>query len=174
MDGPICPACGCVVVDSDCGCLPCVEYGCGGHYGMDGVCDCCGLKHVTTTVTMPGTLNQVTFKLGIDDTPEEGRKDDSGKLDWSLFPWKGAEAIVRVLMFGARKYAPNNWKKVPDAKRRYFNATIRHMTAWIEGEENDPETGLPHLAHAGCCVLFLLAMTPDKTDSAERQKTEDR
>jgi hypothetical protein len=48
------------------------------------------------------------------------------------------------------------WQKVPNAKERYFAALMRHLTAWWDGERADPESGLHHLAHAGCCLLFLI------------------
>jgi len=85
----------------------------------------------------------------------EGIKFDGGKLPWELFPWDGAKEIVKVLQFGANKYAPRNWEKGIKYSR-IFGATIRHMTAWFLGETNDPETGLNHLAHAGCEILFAL------------------
>lgn len=50
----------------------------------------------------------------------------------------------------------DNWKTLPDARRRYYDAAIRHLTAWWDGECNDPESNLPHLAHAACCIIFLL------------------
>jgi hypothetical protein len=43
------------------------------------------------------------------------------------------------------------------AYSRLYAATMRHMTAWWEGEKADPETGFSHLSHASCCALFLLA-----------------
>ncbi len=89
---------------------------------------------------------------------DAGRKFDAGKEPWSLFPWEAGTWVVRVLDFGARKYSPDNWRRVPDAQRRYFDAAIRHLSAWQRGEKLDHETGLPHLAHAGCCVLFMLAL----------------
>ena len=88
----------------------------------------------------------------------EGFKADSGKPDWTIFPFDGAEPLVRVLEAGARKYARDNWRKVPDAVNRYRAAALRHLAADALGEVNDPETGLPHLAHAGCCLLFVLAL----------------
>ncbi len=87
-----------------------------------------------------------------------GRKNDQGKLKWSLLPLDAMREVVRVLMGGASKYAPNNWVHVPGARDRYFDAAIRHLTAWYEGERNDEEWGLHHLAHACCCVIFLLAL----------------
>ena len=86
----------------------------------------------------------------------EGVKYDQEKLDWSLLPIEPIEEVVKVLMFGAKKYAPDNWKKVPDAERRYYNAAMRHLTSWQKGEKLDSETGLSHLAHALCCITFLL------------------
>lgn len=86
-----------------------------------------------------------------------GRKLDDGKEPWHLVPFAAARAVVRVLAFGARKYAPNNWRRVENARDRYFSAALRHLVAWHQGERVDPESGLPHLAHAACCVLFLLA-----------------
>ncbi len=53
-------------------------------------------------------------------------------------------------------YGNENWKLVEDGKRRYYEALIRHVTAWWCGESCDKDDGLHHLAHAGCCLLFLL------------------
>jgi hypothetical protein len=88
----------------------------------------------------------------------QGVKYDSDKLDWSLVPIESMEKVIEVLMFGAKKYAPDNWKKVPNAERRYYNAAMRHLTAHQRGETLDIETGLSHLAHAACCLLFLLEL----------------
>jgi hypothetical protein len=67
-------------------------------------------------------------------------------------------SLVDVLTFGAQKYAPDNWRKVPEAHRRYFAAAQRHFWAWWMGEKVDPESGLPHLAHVLCCVFFILEL----------------
>ena len=88
----------------------------------------------------------------------EGRKFDAAKPDYTLLPWDAVEQIVRVLDFGAKKYARDNWKHVVDADRRYLAAAFRHLAAHAQGEGTDPETGISHLAHAGCCVLFLLSL----------------
>lgn len=85
-----------------------------------------------------------------------GIKHDQGKLRWSLFPWDALQAIGGVLEYGAQKYGPSNWEKVPEARERYFNAALRHLVAWHRGEDID-ESGHHHLAHASACVIFLLA-----------------
>lgn len=87
----------------------------------------------------------------------EGVKFDGGKPQWSLLPFKALREVVDVLTYGAKKYAPDNWKKVPNAKQRYIDAGFRHFTAYASGEALDPETGKSHLAHAICCLLYLLA-----------------
>lgn len=86
----------------------------------------------------------------------KGKKYDAGKLPWQLVPWVAMREVVAVLKLGADKYNVGNWKFVPDARDRYFAATMRHLLAWYEGETRDPESGRHHLAHAVCCLLFLL------------------
>jgi hypothetical protein len=89
---------------------------------------------------------------------KEGMKFDAGKLDYTLVPWDGLEEIVKVLEFGAKKYARENWRYVEGAEQRYLAAAIRHLVAYQIQQPTDEETGISHLAHAGCCLLFLLAL----------------
>lgn len=89
----------------------------------------------------------------------KGVKSDQGKTQWSYLPIPAVKAVVDVMAYGDTKYpAPDgsNWKRVPDAKKRYYNAAMRHLTSWWDGEQNDPETGYNHLAHACSNLLFLL------------------
>ena len=60
-----------------------------------------------------------------------------------------------VLKFGAIKYAEHNWRK-GFTWSRPLAAAMRHITAFNDGEDKDPESGLSHLAHAACCIMFLL------------------
>jgi len=89
------------------------------------------------------------------DTINLGRKFDGGKLEYGLLPPYALQETVKVLTFGAQKYERNNWIHVDDANRRYFDALQRHLWAWKMGENIDPESGLHHLAHAMCCLMFL-------------------
>ena len=86
-----------------------------------------------------------------------GRKDDAGKPRWDLIPYEALEEVVNVLTHGAQKYTPDNWRSVPDWNRRYFAAAQRHLVAYFQGVDLDEDSDLPHLAHAACCILFLLA-----------------
>lgn len=90
--------------------------------------------------------------------PHDG-KDDSGKAPWQLLPWEALADVVAVLAHGASKYGANTWQTVPDGQERYFGALMRHVTAWKFGEERDPDSGLPHLAHVATNALFLLALS---------------
>jgi hypothetical protein len=87
-----------------------------------------------------------------------GRKDDTGKPRYDLLPAVALHEVVRVLTYGAGKYAPENWRKVEDWRPRYFAAAMRHLWAWFRGERIDPESTYPHLAHAACCILFMLEL----------------
>lgn len=101
------------------------------------------------------TMPSVRDLLLPPELTSEGVKHDAAKPDWSLVQPLTLEACVRVLTFGAQKYAPDNWRRVPRLRRRYFAAALRHIMAWWRGELLDPETGEPHLAHAICCLAFL-------------------
>jgi hypothetical protein len=91
-----------------------------------------------------------------------GRKYDTGKLRYSLIPVLALAEIVKVLCFGANKYGDNNWIHVENASQRYLDALMRHVESYRSGEMLDPESGLHHLAHAGCCILFLLHLNITK------------
>lgn len=88
-------------------------------------------------------------------------KYDTGKLMFTCLTRGLALAlrsVAAVLTYGALKYKPDSWKTVPDAKRRYEDALDRHLNAWKAGEHADGESGMSHLSHAACNVLFLLEL----------------
>ena len=93
---------------------------------------------------------------GLSGEAKQGVKYDDGKARWELIPFRAMRDVVDVLTYGSRKYADDNWKIVPDARKRYVSAAFRHLTDWAGGEKKDSETGKSHLAHAICCLLFLL------------------
>lgn len=84
-----------------------------------------------------------------------GRKDDKEKNRLDLVEPEFIEGIGEVLTFGANKYEPNNWQNVEDAENRYYAAALRHLIAWRKGEKTDPESGLSHLDHVACNIMFL-------------------
>lgn len=91
-----------------------------------------------------------------------GLKYDDGKIRYDLYPLEAYEGCAKVLTFGANKYTANGWKSVPDAENRYYAAMVRHINAQKVYSDNggkglalDSESGLPHLDHAQCCLVFL-------------------
>lgn len=88
----------------------------------------------------------------------KGKKYDGGKVRWDLLHWNIIEEDAKVMTYGAVKYDDHNWIRVllgKGGRARYFAAALRHILAWWGGEELDPESGLDHLAHARCCLMFL-------------------
>ena len=88
-----------------------------------------------------------------------GNKFDGGKIMFSLLTRglaKPLKSIAAVLTYGCYKYSADSWKDVPDAKRRYEDALDRHLNAWKAGETHDIESGLHHLAHVACNILFVM------------------
>lgn len=83
-------------------------------------------------------------------------KQDKGKVRLDLVTPEFIEEVGQVLTFGAEKYPANSWQKIPDAINRYYAAALRHLTAWRKGEKNDDESGLSHLSHAACNMMFLM------------------
>ena len=90
------------------------------------------------------------------DALAEATKHDTSKVRMELLPMDVLEDVSRVLTFGAEKYDAWNWAKGMDWSRLY-GACLRHLTAWRLSDEPDPETGLSHLHHALCCLMFLSA-----------------
>lgn len=88
--------------------------------------------------------------------PLAGAKYDADKPQWALLPYDAINEIVKVLDYGAKKYAARNWE-AGIAWSRVFSALMRHAWKWRQGENKDEETGISHLAHCGCCIVFLIA-----------------
>lgn len=105
-------------------------------------------------------LREMNIVRGMEYPPEpKGQKLDDGKVRMDLLMCgcaKSLEQVAKVLTFGAKKYADDNWRLVPNAQKRYHAALHRHLNAYYQGEKLDKETGLSHLAHALCCLIFLL------------------
>ena len=88
------------------------------------------------------------------DPEKGGIKHDGDKTQWHLLPHEAVEGAVRVLMHGAKKYSAFNWAKgMPYT--RVLDATQRHLNAIYQGEDKDPESGLDHVDHAICELVFL-------------------
>lgn len=81
-------------------------------------------------------------------------KADGGKLMMSLIEPQFIKGTAKVLTLGAEKYEVDNWKKCEDRKR-YEDALLRHIYDYLQGNKRDNESGVSHLYHAACNLMFL-------------------
>lgn len=78
---------------------------------------------------------------------------NEGKPKWTLVHFNSLVPLVRVLEYGAKKYAPYNWQK-PMSRMDILDSMQRAMAKLIDGEENDEESGLPHIGHILANAMF--------------------
>jgi hypothetical protein len=83
-----------------------------------------------------------------------GARYNDNKPDYSLIPLCTLADEARVWEYGKKKYAEWNWVKGMDWSIP-FACALRHLAAWQRGEDNDKESGLPHIAHAMCNLRML-------------------
>jgi hypothetical protein len=98
-----------------------------------------------------------------------GARYNDGKVALELIPGVALEDCARVFDYGRKKYAAWNWAKgmqwmVP------FGCLLRHLYAWARGEDNDPESGLPHLGHAMCNLVMLSTFARTYREGDDRPK----
>jgi hypothetical protein len=84
-----------------------------------------------------------------------GKKFDIGKPDLSLIPLPALIEEAKGFMLGESKYGRYNYTEGMEASR-LVAAALRHITIWMEGEDNDQESGASHLGHARCCLAMLI------------------
>lgn len=85
-----------------------------------------------------------------------GRKFDQEKPMYNLIPVHAESEFVDVLTFGAKKYGPENWREVDNPQERYIAAAMRHIASYRMGDTHDHESGKHALAHAMCCLSFII------------------
>jgi hypothetical protein len=80
----------------------------------------------------------------------------SGKLPLHLWPETATAVGCLGLLDGMLKYGRSNWRAVGVRASIYVDALRRHTNAYFEGEDNDPDSGLPHLSHMLACIAILV------------------
>lgn len=128
-------------------------------------CDDCGAPKSSSCHAYP------TFgEQKMDGQPRlDGKKFDEGKPMLGLVPKSMIWAVGWILTFGAKKYGAHNWRKGL-AWSRAYNALLRHLTAWWDGESLDAESGRSHLWHAATELAFLIEYEESKTGEDDRFK----
>jgi len=97
-------------------------------------------------------------------------KYDGDKLPMHLLSTEALSQVAAVLQFGAEKYDAHNWRK-GFIWSRTISAALRHMLAFNAGEDRDPESNLSHVAHAMCCLMFLLEFEKTHPELDDRYKS---
>ena len=90
-----------------------------------------------------------------DGTKSTMERHNAGKLRMSLVPASLGRYTAAVLAYGAIKYSANNWRKGGNWTEIY-ESLQRHVDSFREGEDLDPESGLPHLSHAAFNLMVLI------------------
>lgn len=101
-----------------------------------------------------------------------GIKHDQEKPDMSLLSSIALLKVAQVMTFGKTKYSANNWRGGFQWTRP-LAASLRHIFSYLGGQDKDPETGVSHLAHAVCCLMFVLEFEETHKHLDDRYKPKD-
>ena len=85
-------------------------------------------------------------------------KYDQDKPPIALVPPNAINEIANVFGMGAKKYGQYNWRKdlFTTSFSRTYSSIMRHLNAFWDSEDNDPESGQSHLAHAASQIMILM------------------
>lgn len=125
--------------------------------------------HGFDLMRLAGKSTQKVDAPAAEEPKDFGLKYDQDKPRFDLIDAEMLESLARVLTFGARKYAEENWRKGISFKR-LLAAAKRHINAIERLEDNDTETGELHAAHAMCCMMFLGWMQKNRPDMDDRYR----
>ena len=103
------------------------------------------------------------FTQALIERDKQALRYNQGKVQWSLVDYKSIEPMVRVLEYGCKKYAKDNWKKGMPASQ-IIESMLRHTFKLLEGELVDPESGIEHVGHIQCNAMFLAYVLREKPE----------
>lgn len=78
------------------------------------------------------------------------------KIPLEVVPPSAVHALAEAFADGAKKYGPYNWREKSISSSIYYGACLRHITAWWDGEDLAPDSGIHHLHHAMACLAMLV------------------
>jgi hypothetical protein len=107
--------------------------------------------------------DRLAAKSSGDDSPrgaDTAFHFETGKPMVDQVPPEAILAVAEVFTYGVNKYGHFNWQHHADqwTYNQLYASMQRHVLAWQAGEDTDPESGLPHLAHAACNLMMLLTL----------------
>lgn len=91
------------------------------------------------------------------DSKSTNPKEELGtrKVPLHCLPCKPIMEMALGMMEGGRKYGTHNYRVMGVRSSTYYNATMRHLMAWWEGEDIDPDSGINHIVKALTSLLVL-------------------
>jgi len=96
-------------------------------------------------------------------------KDTKGKPPLALLPYNSLAEVAKVFEYGAKKYKMHDWRQ-GHKQLDMISASLRHTYKYLEGNNQDEESGLEHLAHAATNLLIVLQQISDGNSIDDRYK----
>ena len=128
-----------------------------------------GLPNYSFPLTPNPTSPVDLFEQGLRDNFKQALRYNEGKLQWSMIDYKSLEGMVRVLEMGARKYSKDNWK-LGMPVTQVCESLMRHLFAYMSGEDKDPESGENHMAHVLVNAMFIEFIMRERPEFDDRKK----
>lgn len=97
------------------------------------------------------------FDRSIQELKSSNPKDSLGanKLPYHLWPQAATALGSLGLLEGALKYGRNNWRVHGVLATTYGSAAMRHISAWLEGEDRTSDSRNFHLSNALACLAII-------------------
>ena len=125
-------------------------------------CNSCPQCHGQNWETVPQTARSIDDELAA--------KKKEAKPPLGLVPASAIEAIAWAMEYGARKHGRDDWRKgFPFTER--LNSALRHIFSYLEGEDIDPESGVPNLDLAMTQLVFVKEYTVTHPECDDRYAT---
>lgn len=133
------------------------------------------------------TLKEIALAAARDDNkqrpnPKYVQAQKEGKVDYSTIPWRVIGQLAQAMMEGAGKYGRFNYREDEIEARTYIAAICRHLfgdpstgsIGWVNGEDIDKDSGLPHLVKIMACCLLVEDSRIEGTLIDNRLQTESK
>lgn len=101
-----------------------------------------------------------------------GTKFDAGKAPLHMCPEEAFIGMAKAFEYGAKKYDRWNYKKGIHYTR-INDSLMRHLLAYMSGEDIDPESGLPHTNCILANAAMLEYMRVNRKEFDDRHKKEE-
>lgn len=99
---------------------------------------------------------------------------NEGKARWDLIPMYALDEIAKVYEYGTKKYDDHNWRKGLEWNKGCAASLLRHLSAWQDGEDYDPESGLPHDVHIAWNAITLVAIRLKNEGTDDRYRADEQ